>query len=129
LIDSSNYDNRLIRTWAIKISGGQILSTPSPTTENIFNSITKQVYKNGKLVETVGSKCEKYMLTHTFNPLGQIIKTENKCVDCKCESRYSFDWVEYKYSNGLLTEALYFKKENVKIINLPSTKYIFEYAK
>ena len=129
LNDSSTYDKRLCRTWAIKNSGGQILSTPSPTTENIFNTITKQVYKNDKLIETVGSKCEKYMLTHTFNQSRQIIKTENKCIDCKCESRYAFDWVVYKYTNGLLTEALYFTKENLKTINLPSTKYVFEYAK
>ena len=135
--DSAGWNKEmLIATWNIKYNNGYILESKikkeRPNFQYPFEILNKKtdrlLFSKDKIVETFGEKGLKFKFSHFLNESGQIIKTVNKCIECRFESRYNgIGWVEYKYSNGLLTEAIYYGDGSQYIKGYPYFKYIFIY--
>lgn len=126
--DSIGFDKKLMLTWSLQYRDKKITSTVQAK-YNIWKiDLNNQTFKSHKIIEKVGAPCESYALTHFLDQSGQVVKTENKCVDCKCESSYhNFDWAEYIYNDGLLREITFYSKNHYSTKNLAYAKLVFDY--
>ena len=136
--DSGKWDEEiLVATWTVLYDKTKIISSvlkgDRPTHNYPFQSINKTTDKlshsKNKITETIGGHGLKFKFTHFLNDSGQIIKTANKCIQCKYESRYvNIGRIEYKYINGLLSEAIYYGSDfGTTTKDWPYSKFVFQY--
>ena len=137
-IDSGKWGKQtLIASWNLKNNKAQITSSTikkeRPEFNYPFESLNKATDRwfssKNYIIECIGKDELKLKLTHFLNDSNQITQTVCKCINCKYESRYNgIGKIEYKYSNGLLYEAIYYGDDKRIIKDFPYSKFVFYYS-
>lgn len=127
--DDGTWSRSIFAIWVIDQKDGKIASfTLNGKYETLLRENTELTLGKGKLTETIGYSGLKFKMTHLQDSTGQVLMTERKCIQCKYESRYdAFIRIEYHYTDGLPSEALYFCDETFCDKDRNYLKYTFEY--
>jgi len=136
--DSSKWETELIATWHFSYEKGKLKSarmenklenTTAPF-ESIYTADIRLGRSKNKLTELAGGPGKKFKLSHVLNEKGQISATEKQVIGAQEESRYElFSRIEYRYRDGLLSEAVYYGDGELMLREEDYLKFVFKYIK